>query len=1065
MRFMLLLAVVCCLKVQAQTALQTSFETTQGYTAGTVHNQNNWKVIAGSGTIVSTAHTGTQGLQFIANNTALTAEHMAYAGTVPGITGEVYTDLWIKPVAFATKGIGINGFDLYGGSSKRIFAIEFTTDNNIKVYNGSSGVNASTWVANQWLRISIKMDFATEKYKVAFNGVVHATEFTFRETYTPTASGTRQAGVKEYHSLRFNHVSDAQVATSEAVVDDIYVSTTPISDVSFGTSSTTRTITVTQPEYGTIALSPAGPYQVGQSVTATLTLPQGYMNNGWTGDLSGISLSQTFVVNNNMTIGANTGIDASNPPPKYIITVTQPANGTITLSPAAANNEYYKETKVTATIAYDACYQFNGWTGGLSGTQASNTFTVSNAITIGANVVLNTTPATKRVVTTVTEFKNALNAMNPGDTVEVADGSYNLGGLTLTRSGCSIKPIVITARNIGGAVLTGGTYFNFRNMQYVTFKGFKMQSSGISTGLKLENCRRFTVSHNQFAFTETGSCTWVYIGDTYASTDPLKSGENVVEYNVFDGKTEAGNYVRLDGNIDQQSQHDTIRYNHFKNNGPRAANEKESIRIGVSTLSRSNGYTVVEHNLFQDCDGDPEIVSVKSFANKVRYNTFIRCLGTVCLRQGNGTLVEGNYFFGEGKTALFNGGEIGCGGVRVYGKDHLIINNYFHGLTGEKWDAACTMTNGDVTNTSTSTSSHFLPENVVFAFNTLVHNKSNIEIGFENNGNYNKPLLNCTIANNIVVDTVRPIIKYYNTTALSNVTFQSNLMYPTKNSSIGISATASQVITANPLLLQPSCIGSNCSSSNAYRVYRLGVGSPAINAAQGTYNDVVYDQEQQIRTGVKDIGADEYSTNTTVTVNTGALDSAQVGPFANAYVYTYNNSALPAKLISFDVSFDKTVLLQWLSAEEINLRTYTVEWSIDGRIFLPVTTINANGTAHVYNATHANFVAGKNYYRLRMTDIDGSITYSLIRMINTDAKATVVIYPNPAKDVLQVQLQQVPVKPVVMQVYNAMGKLVWHTTLTQLLTSVTLHSLPAGMYQIRVIEQHQTTNRQLLIQR
>ena len=125
----------------------------------------------------------------------------------------------------------------------------------------------------------------------------------------------------------------------------------------------------------------------------------------------------------------------------------------------------------------------------------------------------------------------------------------------------------------------------------------------------------------------------------------------------------------LDGNIDQQSQHDTISYNIFKNNGPRAANEKESIRVGVSTLTRSSGYTVIEHNLFEDCDGDPEIVSIKSCDNIVRFNTFRRCLGTLSFRQGVRNTAEGNYFFGEGKTGTFtnNGvtGTIGCGGMRV----------------------------------------------------------------------------------------------------------------------------------------------------------------------------------------------------------------------------------------------------------------------------------------------------------------------------------------------------------------------------------------------------------------
>ncbi|TZF85897.1 hypothetical protein FW774_02165 (plasmid) [Pedobacter sp. BS3] len=391
----------------SQTAIQTSFESSDGYNPGNINGQNGWSVTSGDVAVSNAAaKTGTQSVKFSAGNTALLAKYTAYSGTVTGLRNEVYADLWIKPVAFTTKGLTINGDDLFGGSTKRIFMIEFTTDNKIKVYNGSSGSNAGTWTANQWIRISVKADFSTEKYNVAFDGVVAGTDFAFRETYAPTTSGSREAGVKEFHSLRFNHSSDSQTATSEAYIDDIYVGTNPIADVSFGASSTARTITVTQPDYGTISLSPAkSTYNLGDEVTATLTLPSGYTNLGWTGSLSGTELSKNFTVTGNMTIGANTGIDSSNPPPKYTITINPPENAQITLSPTSADNTYYKETKVTATITYEPCYQFNGWTGNLSGTEISKTFTVTSDMTIGAQIVENTTPSVTRTVTSVTELK------------------------------------------------------------------------------------------------------------------------------------------------------------------------------------------------------------------------------------------------------------------------------------------------------------------------------------------------------------------------------------------------------------------------------------------------------------------------------------------------------------------------------------------------------------------------------------------------------------------------------------------------------------------------------------
>jgi hypothetical protein len=1046
--------ILVCLSVTSfigsygQTAIQTSFETAQGYTTGNLHNQNGWTLTTGTAA-VSTAkvHTGTQSINLSASGTALLLNHVAYSGTVPGITGEVYADFWVNPSSFTTKGISINGYDLYGGSAKRIFVIEFGTDNNIKAYNGSSAVNVTPYTFNQWVRISIKMDFATEKYKVAVNGNVFATEMAFRETYTPTASGTRQAGIKEFHSLRFNHSNDTQTATTDAAFDDIYVGTAAIPDVVFGASSNIRTITVTQPQYGSIALSPGAPYTVGQTVTATLTLPQGYMNNGWTGDLSGTELVKVFTVNNNMTIGASTGIDISNPPPQHLVSVTQPANGSITLSPASADGMYYQETQVTATVSFEACYQFNGWTGSLSGTQLTKTFTIQGPMTIGADISFNNTPATKRSVTTVTEFKNALAAMNPGDTVEVENGTYNLSSLSITRSGCAARPIVIMAKNKGQAILNGATALVLKNLKYTTLKGFAFQSSSIGTGIKLENCSKVRITENSFAITETSSCTWVYIGDTFGSTDPLKSGYNRVDHNTFDGKTQAGNYIRMDGNINQQSRYDTIDHNHFKNNGPRADNEKESIRVGVSTLSKSSGFTIIEYNLFEDCDGDPEIVSIKSCDNIVRYNTFVRCLGTLCLRQGFRSVVEGNYFFGDNKTAVFNGGTIGCGGVRVYAKDHKIINNYFQGLTGAKWDAAITITNGDVNNNSASLADHYLPENLVVAFNTMVNNKSNIEIGFDNNGNYPLYPINCLITNNIVSENTTPIIKSYSSSALAGVAFANNIMYPTGTSSLGITASSSQVTIADPKLVQPSCIApADCAGSNAYRVLRLSAASPAVNNSTGSYADVVLDNEKQVRSGIKDIGADEFIPGSPVVVNYTAMDATHVGPNAIDQEYSYLLSgALAVQWLQFSAVLKQGAShLQWKVNEDDKTKEYVIEWSADGIQFSALGMVTAggiSGTARSYEYIHARPVTGKNYYRVRSADRNGASSLSSIVVVDVQNGITVSAYPNPAKESIVVKFFGLPAAGASIRLINSQGLVV-----------KTIHNLSAGSVAIPVTE-------------
>lgn len=74
-------------------------------------------------------------------------------------------------------------------------------------------------------------------------------------------------------------------------------------------------------------------------------------------------------------------------------------------------------------------------------------------------------------VNTSDGFKSACVNSIPGDTIELADGIYNTdGSITLYSSGTADQPILIRAKNIGKAELTGDTYFDLRQCEYITFR-------------------------------------------------------------------------------------------------------------------------------------------------------------------------------------------------------------------------------------------------------------------------------------------------------------------------------------------------------------------------------------------------------------------------------------------------------------------------------------------------------------------------------------------------------------------------------------------------------------------
>ncbi|QOW10416.1 hypothetical protein Q73A0000_08570 [Kaistella flava (ex Peng et al. 2021)] len=311
------------------------------------------------------------------------------------------------------------------------------------------------------------------------------------------------------------------------------------------------------------------------------------------------------------------------------------------------------------------------------------------------------------VYTTVSSLVSAVNAASAtGGTFILKDGTYNNASLSISAIAAADKPIIIQSQTIGGVTLTGKSYVSFGyGAQYITLQGFKFNCTGTTTLIKFQGNNNIRITRNDFTLTVPDGVTgvkWILIGGVYNDTTPpyqFLSHHNRIDHNNFHDKNTLGNFITIDGtNSVQVSQYDRIDHNLFRNNGPRAVNEQEAVRMGWSAMSNSSAYTILENNLFENCDGDPEIVSVKSCDNIIRHNTFSGNYGSLSLRSGRRNLVDGNYFFGNKRPVGLAGDGVShvyTGGVRIYGLDHIIVNNYFEGLNGTKFDAPISLTQGD----------------------------------------------------------------------------------------------------------------------------------------------------------------------------------------------------------------------------------------------------------------------------------------------------------------------------------------------------------------------------------
>lgn len=223
--------------------------------------------------------------------------------------------------------------------------------------------------------------------------------------------------------------------------------------------------------------------------------------------------------------------------------------------------------------------------------------------------------------------------------------------------------------------------------------------------------------------------------------------------------------------------------------------------------------------------------------------------------------------------------------------------------------------------------------------------------------------------------------------------------------------------------------------------------------------------------------ADATSTVYTLLTSTGTISGtfATVNLPSSLGSLTYNSNSitvtrvtvLPLTWGSFTATAeDNQVQLSWTTLQENNTAHFTVQRSVDGVIFSPIGVVAAKGNSQVvssYAFTDVNpSLQGFNYYRLAETDLDGKTNYSQVRVVNFGNSKAVVVQtsPNPVRDQLNIVVQQ---DDITILLNDMSGKVLKTLRLAQGFHQTSLSDLPAGVYQLTIIQgQQKIDSRQIL---
>ena len=395
----------------------------------------------------------------------------------------------------------------------------------------------------------------------------------------------------------------------------------------------------------------------------------------------------------------------------------------------------------------------------------------------------NESPKLQTIVSNNQELNDAIATVKPGEEIVLANGIWKDAVIKFYGEGTESNPIILRAETPGKVFLEGNSSLKLGG-QHLIVNGLYFRN-----GFTTENAIiRFKIDNKKIAYhSRVTNCVIKDFTnpdrDTKNHWIELWGQHNQVDHNYITGKTNQGPTLRvfLKGNENVNTYHQIVD-NHFgprpRKGGPRA----ETMQIGDSYTSMTPGYVNVEHNYFERCNGEVEIISSKSNYNTFKNNVFFESEGSLVLRHGNYATIDGNIFIGNDNSEFI-------GGIRVINTGHWITNNYFYNLKGNEFRAPLAVMNGIP---KSPLNRYNQVTDVVVAYNSFINTGTPWHFGVGANLSQVEVLPpseirsaraeRMIVANNLIHTNAKELkaVKTYD--SITGVTFKSNLVNVQNNS-------------------------------------------------------------------------------------------------------------------------------------------------------------------------------------------------------------------------------------------------------------------------------------------
>ena len=264
--------------------------------------------------------------------------------------------------------------------------------------------------------------------------------------------------------------------------------------------------------------------------------------------------------------------------------------------------------------------------------------------------------------------------------------------------------------------------------------------------------------------------------------------------------------------------------------------------------------------------------------------------------------------------------------------------------------------------------------------------------------------------------------------------------------SVSLPGTAS---TANQVMLTSGVCGWTAVSNNPW----ITITSGASGVGDGT---ITFDVQ-----------------GNTITPRVGTITIA-----GNTFIVNQAAGIVPVTWLSFTAKLanKEETLLNWNVDNEVNVKEYVIEQSLDGANFksiavMPFVSVGLNINSYYFNDNISNVNAAVIYYRIKQIDNDGRNSRSNIARVNLNGlKKVISITPNPAKDFINVSLQSKAISLATVAIIDIKGAVLFTKTIQinkglNNINFTEISKLQNGMYILRIINEQEIYNEKILVNR